>query len=368
MSTQTIVPISYQGNFCYNIELTDSFDHFYQSLCRLSLEGRKLCIVSDSNVDKLYGDLLEQHLLQHGIPFVGRFVFLAGEEQKNLSVIQTLYEYLISHQFDRSDALIALGGGVTGDMTGYAAATYLRGISFIQVPTSLLSMVDSSIGGKTGVDFNGYKNMVGAFHQPSLVYVNTSVLSTLEQRQFSSGMGEIIKHGLIRDVSYLTWLKENFHQISGLEPDILQKMIVRSQEIKKEIVESDPHEKGIRAFLNFGHTIGHAIEKSVHFSMLHGECVALGVVASAFISFKRGEITKEDLSFIEELTSSYGLPVRFSGLDTTAIIENCKHDKKKDGSNIRFILLKELGSCYISLDVTDEEMCSAVQYLKEGSF
>ncbi len=365
MPTQTILPISYHGRFCYNIELTDSFDHFYNALCSLSLEKRRLCIVSDSNVDPLYGDLLEQQLLQNGVPFVGRFVFPAGEEHKTLSVIRDLYEYLILHQFDRSDALIALGGGVVGDMTGYAAATYLRGISFIQVPTSLLAMVDSSIGGKTGVDFNGYKNMVGAFHQPSLVYVNTSVLSTLERRQFSSGMGEVIKHGLIHDTSYLAWLEDNFRRISDMEPKALIQMISESQKIKKEIVESDPHEKGIRVLLNFGHTIGHAIEKAVHFSLLHGECVALGMVASAFISFKRGEITKDDLSLVEKLNLLYGLPVRFCGLDVNAVLENCRHDKKKNGTSIRFVLLEKPGRCHIAVDVNDEEICNAIYYLKE---
>lgn len=361
------LPISYNGTHCYHIELTDSFDKLYDALVSLSMDQKRLCIVSDSNVDSLYGDLLKCSLQNKGCPSVYKFVFPAGEENKTLSVIENIYEYLIQNGFDRSDVLIALGGGVTGDMTGYAAATYLRGIRFVQIPTSLLSMVDSSIGGKTGVDFRGYKNMVGAFHQPSLVYVNTSVLSTLEKRQLSSGMGEIIKHGLIRNNSYFEWLTEHKDVVMNLHSEALLQMIYESQKIKKQVVEADPKEKGERAHLNFGHTIGHAIEKALDFKLLHGECVALGMVAAAYISYLRGDLSLDDLLLIERTIATYGLPVRFKGLDNAAIIDNCSHDKKKDGAAIKFILLKKLGMSYITTDVTSLEMNNAINYLKEGT-
>ena len=346
------LPILYNGTHCYNIELHNSFSGLKDSVQELAMSGKRICIVSDSNVDALYGDEVQGVLENVGVLFVSRFVFPAGEEHKTLDVIADLYEHLIQHGFDRSDVLLALGGGVTGDMTGYAAATYLRGIRFIQVPTSLLSMVDSGIGGKTGVDFRGYKNMVGAFYMPSLVYVNLSVLQTLDERQRASGMGEIIKHSLIRDKQYYDMLSENRDLIIGLQSDAVTGMIYASQKIKKQVVENDPKEKGERAHLNFGHTIGHAIEKALNFSLLHGECVALGMVAAAYISVLRGNITKEELLNLEDLIASYGLPVRFNDLCNEEIIENCFHDKKKEGNSIKFILLDSIGSCYTTMDIT----------------
>lgn len=356
--------INYNGTPCYDIEIHSSFEALAEGLYKLNLLDRRLCIVTDSNVEAQYGSLVQQIIEQAGGKNVYRFVFPAGEEHKTLDVIEDLYEFLIRHQFDRSDALIALGGGVTGDMTGYAAATYLRGIRFIQVPTSLLSMVDSSIGGKTGVDFRGYKNMVGAFYMPSLVYVNISALNTLDARQLSSGMGEIIKHSLIRDNIYYRQLEENAGKIMHLESDVVTEVVFRSQEIKKQVVENDPKEKGERAHLNFGHTIGHAIEKALNFSLLHGECVALGMVAAAYISVLRGNLSKTDICSIEALIASYGLPVRFNDLNNNEIIENCFHDKKKEGNSIRFVLLKSIGCCYTTLDVSKEEMNAAINYLK----
>lgn len=356
--------INYNGTPCYNIELQTSFDGLAESLEALGLLEKRLCIVTDSNVEPIYGAELQRILEQAGCNNVYRFVFPAGEEHKTLDVISDLYEFLILHHFDRSDALIALGGGVTGDMTGYAAATYLRGIRFVQVPTTLLSMVDSSIGGKTGVDFRGYKNMVGAFYMPSLVYVNISALHSLDKRQLASGMGEIIKHSLIRDINYYRQLEADAEKIKALETDAVTGMIYRSQEIKKQVVENDPKEKGERAHLNFGHTIGHAIEKALNFSLLHGECVALGMVAAAHISILRGVLSQADIYSIEALIAAYGLPVRFKELNNNEIIDNCFHDKKKEGNSIRFVLLDSLGSCYTTTDVTKEEMNAAIEYLK----
>jgi len=365
MKPMKLLPISYNGAHCYNIELQNSFDGLAAFVQALEMQNRRLCIVTDSNVDAIYGAEVQSILEKSECAMVCRFVFPAGEEHKTLAVIEDLYEFLIKHHFDRSDVLVALGGGVTGDMTGYAAATYLRGIRFIQVPTSLLSMVDSSIGGKTGVDFKGYKNMVGAFYMPSLVYVNISALNSLDERQRASGMGEIIKHSLIRDKNYYKWLIGHREEVLALNTLAMTDMVFRSQEIKKQVVENDPKEKGERAHLNFGHTIGHAIEKALNFTMLHGECVALGSVAASFISFLRENITKDELQGIENLIASYGLPVRFNKLDNAEIMDNCFHDKKKEGNSIRFVLLESIGSCYTTTDVTKEEMNAAINYLKE---
>lgn len=358
--------IYYQNTPCYDILVRHDFHGLYEALAALSMEKRSICIVTDSNVDALYGEAIEQELKGHGCTRVFRFAFPAGEASKTLAEIEHLYEFLIRHEFDRSDILLALGGGVVGDMTGFAAATYLRGIRFVQIPTTLLSMVDSSIGGKTGVDFNGYKNMIGAFYQPSLVFVNTGVLATLDERQRASGMGEIIKHGLIKDKPYYEWLASHAEEVLALDALALSEMICRSQQIKKEVVEKDPKERGERALLNFGHTIGHAIEKALDFKLLHGECVALGIVAAAYVSFRRGFLTESELAQTEAVLAAYGLPVRKARLDSSAVLENCRHDKKKDGSVIKFVLLKRLGEAFITTDVSALEMEEAVHYLMEA--
>ena len=273
------------GNPIYDIVMSDSFGSLATEVAKLAVEGRRICIVTDSTVAGLYLEEVRERLAGCCKEVV-TFVFPAGEENKNLKTVQALYETLILNHLDRKDLLVALGGGVVGDLCGYAAATYLRGVSFIQIPTTLLSQVDSSIGGKTGVDFDAYKNMVGAFHMPRLVYTNVKTLTTLSQEQFSSGMGEIIKHGLIKDAAYYQWLKDNREKIMVRDLEACADMIERSDEIKREVVEKDPTEQGDRALLNFGHTLGHAIEKLKNFQMLHGHCVGVGCIAAAAISQK----------------------------------------------------------------------------------
>ena len=270
------INVKYEGKPLYNIVIEQSFDKLAEEFDKLGVTGRKLCIVSDSNVAPLYAKHIEEQLLKTGNK-VFTFVFEAGEANKNLDTVEDVYEFLIKNHFDRKDMLVALGGGVVGDLTGFTAATYLRGISFIQVPTSLLAQVDSSIGGKTGVDFRAYKNMVGAFYQPKLVYMNISVLKSLSDRLFNSGFGEIIKHGLIKDAAYYEWLRDNISNIKSRNSDALEQMIYVSCNIKREVVEKDPKEKGDRALLNYGHTLGHAIEKLMDFKLYHGECVTLGL-------------------------------------------------------------------------------------------
>ena len=249
----------------YDIAIQSGFEGLKPHFEQLKVTGKKLCIVTDSNVGPLYAKEVQDILLQTGNQ-VFVYTFPAGEENKNLDVVEDVYEFLIQNHFDRTDMLVALGGGVVGDLTGFTAATYLRGIAFIQVPTSLLAMVDSSIGGKTGVDFRAYKNMVGAFYQPKLVYMNIKVLDTLSVRLFHSGFGEIIKHGLIKDMSYYDFICRNKEQILAHEEKAIAEMVYGSCVIKKNVVEMDPTEKGERALLNFGHTLGHAIEKLSNFS------------------------------------------------------------------------------------------------------
>ena len=344
----------------YDIVLEDSFDRLPEEMERLGSQGRKLCIVTDSNVAPLYLEAVEK-LLSGCFSQVTSYVFPAGEEHKNLDTVKRVYEHLIQNRFDRKDWLAALGGGITGDLCGFTAATYLRGVDFIQIPTTLLSQVDSSIGGKTGVDFDSYKNMVGAFKMPRLVYINLSVLKTLEERQFYSGFAEVMKSALIKDALFYEWLIENMYEICEREPATLEEMVIRTCSIKKMVVEKDPTEQGDRALLNLGHTIGHAIEKAKNFELYHGECVALGTVAAAYISWKKEMLSMEEFYEIRDMFVPFYLPISVDDIDPQEILKLTKSDKKMEAGKIKFILLKKIGKAVIDRTVTDDEILAAIE-------
>jgi len=346
----------------YDIVIEKSFDKLAEELEKFELSDRKLCIITDSNVEGIYAGQLKA-ILENVASKVVVFTFPAGEKNKNLNVVRQVYEKLILEKFDRKDMLVALGGGVVGDLTGFAAATYLRGIDFIQIPTTLLSQVDSSIGGKTGVDFDSYKNMVGAFHQPRLVYMNLSVLETLDEKQFYSGMGEILKHGLIKNEGYYIWLMENLYEIYEKDLDVLEEMVYESCLVKSAVVEKDPTEQGERALLNFGHTIGHSVEKLKGFQLAHGECVGLGMIAAAYISYKRGYLSTEEFYEIRDINVAFNLPITVEDIDANEVLAYTKLDKKMVSGQIKFILLKKIGKAVIDNTVTDEEMLEAIKFI-----
>ena len=353
------LPILYNRKPCYDIVFTKGFDELWQELEALGCADRRICIVTDSKVDQIYGEEV-LNLLEGKCLKVAKYAFLSGEENKNLDTVKGIYKFLIDEGFDRKDLLLALGGGVVGDTTGYVAATYLRGIDFVQVPTTLLAQADSSIGGKTGVDFDGYKNMVGAFKMPKLVYMNLSVLQTLEDRQYFAGFAEIMKHGLIKDALFYEWLIENMYEICEKDLDVLQEMLMRSCSVKKLVVEKDPTEQGDRALLNFGHTIGHAIEKAKNFELYHGECVALGAVAAAFISWKKELLTMDEYYEIRDMFVPFYLPISVDNIDPQEILKLTKSDKKMESGKIKFVLLKKIGKAVIDTTVTDEEILAAI--------
>lgn len=352
----------------YDIVFSKNYGDLKEALTTRGLifENRRVCIVSETNVAPLYIKEVSDIFSECGA-FVTTFIFKAGESSKNLNTVCQLYEHLIHSKFDRKDILVALGGGVVGDLTGFAAATYLRGIDFIQLPTSLLSQVDSSIGGKTGVDFNAYKNMVGAFHQPKLVYIGLGTLMTLNEREYLSGMGEIIKHGLIKSKNYYEWLKSVSPKIMSRDLKILEDMVYESCQIKREVVENDPHEKGERALLNFGHTLGHAIEKLSDFSLLHGECVSLGACGAAYISFKRGLLSEADYKDICAAFQLFKLPSALTTSQKTItaadIVAATKLDKKMEGGHIKFVLLDACGHAILDKTVSDSELACAAATL-----
>ena len=354
-----------EGAFDYKLVWREDFSDLVSELTALELRAKKACIVSDDKVFALFGEEVKKYL-STVFKEVSVFLFPAGEKSKNLETIQRLYRHLIETHVDRKDLLVALGGGVTGDMTGFAAATCLRGIDFIQIPTTLLAQVDSSIGGKTGVDFDQYKNMVGAFCQPRLVYMNIRLLSALSEDQFACGMAEVLKTALIYDREYYSWIRAHKEEILSRNPHFLTPMIRRSCEIKSLVVEQDPTEQGLRAILNFGHTIGHAIEKLMDFKMLHGQCVAIGMVGAAYLSWKRGWLTDGELSEIKESISEFGLPVSIAEGELSAedILAAARSDKKVEQGKLKFILLSKPGKSVIDKAVTDQELLSAIHFIQ----
>lgn len=352
--------INFEKKPCYDIVFSVSFDDLLEELNKLNIADRRVCIITDSHVAGLYGDEVMQILNENCRKNV-IFSFQAGEENKTLDTVREAYKFLIEQKFDRKDLLIALGGGVVGDVTGFVAATYLRGVDFVQIPTTLLSQSDSSIGGKTGVDFDGYKNMVGAFYMPKLVYMNLSTLKTLDTREYFNGFAEVMKHGLIKDGSFYEWLLDKMYEICDRDIDTLLEMVQRSCMVKKLVVEKDPTEKGDRALLNFGHTIGHAIEKAKNFTLSHGECVTLGCVAAAFISWKHEWLSMDEYYEIRDMFVPFNLPISIENIDPEEILALTKSDKKAEGNKIKFILLKKIGKAVIDLNVTDEDIINAVK-------
>ena len=361
----TLIVNKEDDNNRYDISLNTDFvklKHYFSE--KLDKKYAKICIVTDDKVANFYLDEVKYAL--SGLDFqIFSHIFPAGEASKNCNTLNKLYEDLITNHFDRNDLLVALGGGVVGDLTGYLAATYLRGIDYIQVPTTLLSQVDSSIGGKTAIDFMQYKNMVGAFYMPKLVYINVNTLKTLDKAQFDSGMGEIIKHGLIQDKDYYEFIIEHEADIAEFRPEILIELILRSCAIKSRVVEIDPKEKGIRAYLNFGHTIGHAIEKLSNYELYHGQCVAIGMVSALYISRKLGNISEDEMSRAVDLIRYFELPTYVNGdkFDAKLVLEATKSDKKMENNKIKFVVLNSIGDAKINREIDDALLLEAINYI-----
>lgn len=351
--------VKQDGKVIYDIVIQDSYNALLESLEKLQIKERKICIVTEDGIAPLYLESVKE-VLNGQCAYLTSYIFRHGEENKNLTTVNQIYQFLIEENFDRKDMLIALGGGVTGDLTGFVAATYLRGIDFVQLPTSLLSQVDSSIGGKTGVDYQAYKNMVGAFYMPKLVYINIATLQTLSDVQFRSGLGEVIKHGLIQDKEYYEFILKHKEEIWERKTEILAKIVEGSCRVKRAVVEKDPKEQGIRAYLNFGHTIGHAIEKMMEFSLTHGECVGIGSLAAARISLARDYLSQKEYEQMQDLYSYFHFPDLPEKVDLEAMIDIMKHDKKMEHGVLKFILLNKLGEAAIYKDVRDEEVIVSV--------
>ncbi len=315
-------------------------------LVRPHLSGGQVLIVTNETVAPLY---LEAVRGVFGGLSCETVVLPDGEQYKNLQTLDRIFDALLTHRFDRNATLVALGGGVVGDMTGFAAACYQRGVPFIQIPTTLLAQVDSSVGGKTGVNHPLGKNMIGAFHQPTCVIADTDTLSTLDDRQLSAGLAEVIKYGLIEDPEFFAWLEENMDALLGRDPDALAFAIERSCRDKALVVAADEREHGRRALLNLGHTFGHAIETGMGYgSWLHGEAVGTGMLMAADLSMRLGWLSEADVARIDNVIDKARLPTRAPAqLDFDRYLELMAVDKKVRSGKIRLVLLKAIGEAVL---------------------
>jgi 3-dehydroquinate synthase len=308
------------------------------------ITGDRIAIVTNTTVAPLYLERVCEALVRAGKQVV-TIVLPDGEEEKNWSSLMRVFDVLLAEKCDRKTTLVALGGGVIGDLTGFAAATYMRGVPFIQLPTTLLAQVDSSVGGKTGINHPLGKNMIGAFYQPQAVLADTSTLDTLPPRELSAGLAEVIKHGAIIDASFFDWIESNIGALVGRDAAALAYAIQRSCEIKAEVVRQDEREGGLRAILNFGHTFGHAIEAGLGYGeWLHGEAVGCGMVMAADLSQRLGFIDAKTSMRIADLVRAAGFPVTAPDLGAERWLELMQVDKKNEGGQIKFILLRPLGA------------------------
>ncbi|MDO4938766.1 MAG: 3-dehydroquinate synthase family protein [Lachnospiraceae bacterium] len=327
------------------IIVKDSFDDLTKALGFINAADKKICIITDDNLAELYLKEVSSacSVLNNS---VYSYSIKPGEESKSIDTIINIYDFLIQNQFNRDDLILALGGGVVGDIAGFAASTYKRGLRFIQVPTTLLAQVDSAIGGKNGCDYDTIKNVIGTFYQPSLVYVNKKTTDSLPSDEVSNGRAELIKTGVI----------------SG---NVFEPGIEECLSFKKMITDEDPYDEHKRNILNFGHTLGHAIEAASAYKYKHGVCVGLGMICAFEISVKRGWLSTENLEELKTVLKRNGLLTKIKNINPDAVLDFCYNDKKIRDGKIRFILLRGLGNPIITDDVSRKEMIAALETINE---
>ena len=350
-----------------NVELGDKSYPIYIGIDLLSMkslfvdqiQGRQVMIVTNKTIAPLYLDKLTSILDGFNVQTV---ILPDGEEFKKLETLNKVFDALLEAKFDRTSTLIALGGGVIGDITGFAAASYQRGVGFIQVPTTLLSQVDSSVGGKTGINHELGKNMIGAFYQPKAVIIDVNTLDTLSNQEFSAGMAEVIKYGLLGNADFLSMLEANIESIMARKKDLIIEVIFNCCQDKARIVELDEFEKGKRALLNLGHTFGHGIENAFGYgNYLHGEAVSIGMVMAAKLSKDEGNLSHEETLRVESILSKADLPISINKtIDSETLITAMSLDKKSIDGKIRLVLLKSLGDSYLTDSYSNENFMKVV--------
>jgi len=356
------VPVSVEGQR-YDIFIQPGLLHEIGPVVASLTEATKAAIVTDSNVGPTYAQPLVRSLKSAGIDAIVATI-PAGEDHKNLAALSNIYDTVLSHRIERSTPILALGGGVVGDMAGFVAATVLRGVPFIQVPTTLLAMVDASVGGKTGINHATGKNLIGAFHQPIGVLIDPTTLKTLPARELRGGLAECIKHDIIRDPDGFARLESEIGDALDRDIGYLSRLVAHNVATKAKVVEADPFEKGERAHLNFGHTFGHAIETVSHYDYSHGECVALGMVAASRLAVDLGMLDEASRRRIVAVIGKAGLPVGGMRLDPRAVADTMNFDKKVRSGRIRFILPDRIGHVVIRDDVSAEAVLAAIKSLE----
>jgi len=367
-SQGVIIPVNL-GEKSYDIEISSNIlPNIGSILAKLGL-AKKVAVVTNPAIGDFYYETVRKSIEEEGIGCF-RIDLDEGEENKNFASLQKIYSELLAKNYDRRSVLIALGGGIVGDITGFAAASFMRGIPFIQVPTSLLAMVDSSVGGKTGINLPEGKNLVGAFNQPKHVLIDTDILKTLPKEEFEAGMAEVIKYAFIsKHGNLINRLQDNAEAIKQLDPTALRELIQASCEIKAQVVAADETEsKDIRSWLNFGHTFGHAVEAITEYKMYrHGEAVSIGMVYAGILSnMLNGEFTEEEITSIRKLAEAYGLPTKPPEKDFDLYWGAMQHDKKAVDGAIKFALVRKTGEVYIEPSVPYEPAREAYNRLIKG--
>lgn len=347
------------GSRAYPIHIGSGVIHQTELLLP-HLAQPKVAVATNETVAPLYLNSLAQRLRQQGIQVV-EIVLPDGEQHKDWQTLNTVFDALIEHACERRTTLIALGGGVVGDMTGFAAACFQRGAPFVQIPTTLLAQVDSSVGGKTAINHPRGKNMIGAFHQPKLVLIDPETLCSLHTRELRAGLAEVIKYGLIRDLPFLEWLERHIEKLLAKDLNVLEQAIYRSCLNKAEVVAADEREQGERALLNLGHTFGHAIEAGLGYGQwLHGEAIAAGTMMAIELSRMLGWLDETDVARAESLFERVGLPVKGPALDVGRYMELMQHDKKVQDGRLRLVLLKQLGRAVVHQDAALADIGRAI--------
>ncbi len=359
------VSLDKKNSASYEIRIgADILDRVSLLIAKNFKAGRHV-VVTDENVNALYGDTFRDALTQAGLN-IKLIEIPAGESSKNIATVMEVVGKLLAAGADRETVLVALGGGVVGDLTGFIASVFMRSVRYIQIPTTLVGQVDSAIGGKTAVDLPQGKNLLGSFYQPKAVFADVRFLDTLPEKEFNNGLAEIIKYGAIEDDGLFKSLEDGIEALKNKDGKLLLKTVEACCRIKKNIVEMDEHEQGLRRILNFGHTIGHALEAVSDYSLSHGEGVALGMVAAGRISVRMRYLSAQAAGRIEQLAERACLPTRLDpAVDLTAVIDRLKMDKKKKDAVVRFVLLKKIGMPFVTGSVGDKMILEVLEGMSQ---
>lgn len=370
MTELVSIPVELPNGASYSITVGDSLQSIFKHADLAGLiAGKSILVFSDASVSDLYLSKVVRFLNDFDVYRLESFVINPGESSKTLSTVSSIYDFLLAHDYDRNTVVVALGGGIVGDIAGFVSASFMRGVDFIQIPTTLLAQVDSSVGGKTGVNHPKGKNLIGAFKQPKAVLIATDFLQSLPQREVAAGLAEVIKYGLIHDQDFYQWLGENMLELGALNPVFMQQAIVKSCQIKADVVAKDEKELGLRAILNFGHTFGHAIERVLGYGQwLHGEAVAVGMLMAVSLSHRLGYIPGDEVARLKNILAVAGLPTILpNGVGVDSLLSAMWNDKKVLSGKQRFVVLSSIGSAIVITDPPLEMIKSSIADFQTAS-